>query len=190
MSPWQQHRQWQRQKRPRARVTGYAKDTMPPILDMLGSASRASPKTTPPNPLDTSMTPPRSTKKQRVTGTTKHDYDFSTAESTAAVSSLTASESQRLIDLETQVKSLQEGAAPFAAQDMGEMLKRVLTAMFPNQEAYTAAIFHNYGYSPDEPISPPRSPPQLNPPPPPRHIIHNDGHRQPPHQRVPSNEAS
>ena len=134
------------------------------ILDMLGSASRASPKTTPPNPLDTSMTPPRSTKKQRVTGTTKHDYDFSTAESTAAVSSLTASESQRLIDLETQVKSLQEGAAPFAAQDMGEMLKRVLTAMFPNQEAYTAAIFHNYGYSPDEPISPPRSPPQLTSP--------------------------
>ena len=63
------------------------------------------------------MTPPRSTKKQRVTGTTKHDYDFSTAESTATVSSLTASESQRLIDLETQVKSLQEGAAPFAAQD-------------------------------------------------------------------------
>ena len=86
------------------------------------------------------------------------------SESTAAVSSLTASESQRLIDLETQVKSLQEGAAPFAAQDMGEMLKRVLTAMFPNQEAYTAAIFHNYGYSPDEPISPPRSPPQLTSP--------------------------
>lgn len=146
------------------RVTGYAKDTTPYILDMPGTVSRATPKTTAPNPLDTSMTPPRSTKKQRVTGNAKHDYDFSTAESTAAVSSLTASESQRLIDLETQVKSLQEGAAPLATQDMGEMLKRVLTAMFPNQAAYTAAIFQNYGYSPDEPISPPRSPSQLTSP--------------------------
>jgi hypothetical protein len=104
------------------RVTGYAKDTTPYILDMPGTVSRATPKTTAPNPLDTSMTPLRSTKKQRVTGTTKHDYDFSTADSTAAVSSLTASKSQRLIDLETQVKSLQEGAAPLATQDMGEIL--------------------------------------------------------------------
>jgi hypothetical protein len=101
-----------------------------------------------------------------VYGFPQSDSHGDTEESTATFSTLTATENRRILDLETQVKSLQDGHVPFTAVDMGEMLKRVLQGMFPTQADYTAALFQEFGFMgvPNElvePTSPPQSPSQL-----------------------------
>jgi len=110
--------------------------------------SVASSKTTTSNPLSTpTTTPQRKQKKQRMYGFPQSDSHVDTEESTAKFSSLTATKNRRILDLKTQVKTLQDGHVPFTAVDMGEMLKRVLTGMFPTQADYTAALFQEFGFS-------------------------------------------
>jgi hypothetical protein len=148
------------------RVNG-TPDTKANILHR-DSASAASSKTTASNPLSTpTTTPQRHPKKQR---RVIFPFDSGETDSTAAASTLTASETQRLLDLEAEVLFLKSREAIYTAADMGTMLARVLTGMFPTQAHYTAAIFQDYGYiSSNHPAtpevnSPPLSPSQLTTP--------------------------
>jgi hypothetical protein len=157
--------------------------------------SAASTKTTASNPLDTPATSPqRNTKKPRMVGSSNiSDQLPSPRDTTTATSSLTASEHQRIRELEEQVQDLLESHSTHSdlrllaleAQvqrmedlyrghtqaTMGDTLKRIMMEMFPSQAHFTSALFQDYDMSDVPPHSkatentlPPLSPPYHTPP--------------------------
>ena len=139
-----------------------------PELNPESASYSSSNKTTAFNPMNTPMhTPPRTVKKQRVTGQLNRDMDIDQDEPTASVSSLTATESQRLAHLEHQMQALHSGSRTINKTEMGYMLKHVLLAMFPTQEAFSQVLFQELGLNlpPTEYINPgDQSPSQLTSP--------------------------
>jgi hypothetical protein len=134
--------------------------------------SAASTKTTASNPLDTPVTTPqRSTKKPRMFGHSNTSAQLpSSRDTTTATSSLTASEHQRIRELEEQVQDLLESHSAHISDtrlqaleaqvnrmedlyrghtqaDMGDMLKRIMMEMFPSQAHFTSALFQDYDMS-------------------------------------------
>jgi hypothetical protein len=135
--------------------------------------SAVSTKTTASNPLDTPVTSPqRTTKKPRVFGSSiPYDTASDPRDSTTAVSSLTASEHQRIRELEEQVQDLIESDSSCsnirlqaleaqlqrmedASQrpqttlaDFSGMLRRTMMEMFPSQAHFTSALFQDYDMS-------------------------------------------
>ena len=152
------------------RVNGLDSAIKPTKLDLdKTTATHSSPKTTASNPLDTpTHTPQRSAKKQRVLSTQTTAMDIDRTETpTTSVSTLTATEAQRLADLELQVQELRQGSRTINKTEMGYMLKHVLMAMFPSQEAFAQVIFDEMGLNltPSEYITTSHQP--LSPPTPP-----------------------
>ena len=139
-----------------------------PELNPESASYSSSNKTTAFNPMSTpTHTPPRTAKKQRVTGQLNRDMDIDQDEPTASVSSLTATESQRLAHLEHQMQALHSGSRTINKTEMGYMLKHVLLAMFPTQEAFSQVLFQELGlnFPPTEYINPgDQSPSQLTSP--------------------------
>jgi hypothetical protein len=156
--------------------------------------SAVSTKTTASNPLDTPVTSPqRTSKKPRVFGSSiPYDSSSDPRDSTTAVSSLTASEHQRIRELEEQVQDLLESDRAFSnprlqaleaqlqrmedayqrpsttLEEFSGMLRRTMMEMFPSQAHFTSALFQDYDMS-DLPLDnntnlPPIIPPPHNPP--------------------------